>query len=138
MLFDPLMLLAFQTVFLVLLFVSMAFRMKGNYLVHGITMIVAVAVELVAIIGFSVGAFLTGESMEPLMNPVSTLVVFSLHGFFGVVSLVAGVWLLALWRPRSTDFAAKSRRIWQATVISWLLAFAVGLLLYVALTTTFL
>ena len=79
MLFDPLMLLVFQTVFLVLLFVNMAFRMKGNYPVHEITMIVAVAVELVAIVGFSAGAIITWESMEPLMNPFSTLPVFLSH-----------------------------------------------------------
>jgi uncharacterized membrane protein YozB (DUF420 family) len=135
---DPLMLLAFQGVFLVLLFVSMAFRMRGNSLAHGVIMIVAVAVEIVGVVGVSASSILSGESMEPLMNPFSTLVVFGLHGFFGVVAIVTGGWLVALWRPRSTDFVAKSRRIWQITVISWVLAFVVGILLYVAVTTTLL
>ena len=129
------MLLAFQTVFLVLLFVSMAFRMKGNYLAHVVTIIVAVAIELFAIIGRSVSSILSGESMEQLMSPFSTMVVFGLHGFFGIVTLIFGVWLVALWRPRSTDFAVKSKRIWQITAILWVLAYVVGVLLYVALTT---
>ena len=128
------MLLAFQTVFLVLLFVSMAFRMKGNYLAHGVTIIVAVAIELFAIIGRSVSSILSGERMEQLMSPFSTMVVFGLHGFFGIVTLIFGVWLVALWRPRSTDFAVKSKRIWQITAILWVLAYVVGVLLYVALT----
>lgn len=132
------MLLAFQAVFLVLLFVSWTFRRKGNYLIHAVTMIVAVAIELIAIIGRAASSILSGESMEQLMSPFSTMVVFGLHGFFGIVTLIFGIWLVALWRPRSTDFAAKSKRIWQITAILWVLAFAVGLLLYVALTTTLL
>ena len=40
------------TVILAVVLVSMAFRMKGNYLAHGITMIVAVASTLViAVLG---------------------------------------------------------------------------------------
>jgi uncharacterized membrane protein YozB (DUF420 family) len=72
------------------------------------------------------------------MSPFSTMAVFGLHAFFGIATLIFGTWLVALWRPRSTDFAAKSKRIWQITAILWVLAFAVGLLLYVALTTTLL
>ena len=130
------MLLALQTVFLVPLLVSMAFRIKGNYFMHGITMIVAVAIELVGII--SVSILFSGSSMEPLMSPSSTFAVFGLHGFFGIATLISGVWLVALWRPHSTDFAAKSKRIWQSTVILWISTFVIGLLLYVALTTTLL
>ena len=36
--------LVFQSVFLVVLFVNMAFRMKGNYLVHGNMMIVSLTI----------------------------------------------------------------------------------------------
>jgi hypothetical protein len=134
--FEPWMLLVFQTVFLIPLLVSMAFRMKGNYFAHGITMIVAVAIELIGI--SSVSLLSTGVSMEPLMSPTSTTAVFGIHGFFGVATLISGIWLVALWRPHSTDFAVKSKRIWQSTVILWVATFLVGLLLYVALTTNFL
>ena len=135
---QPEMLLAFQSVMLILLFVSMAFRMKSNYLAHGVIIIGTVAIKLIAIIGRSASSILSGESMEPLMSPFSTMAVFGAHSFFGIATLVSAIWLIALWRPRSTDFAVKSKRIWQSTVILWVLAFAVGLLLYVALTTTLL
>ncbi len=135
---EPEVVFVLQSVLLVVLFVSMAFRMKGNYFVHGIIMIGAVAIELIAIIGRSASSILSGESMEPLMSPFSTMAVFGAHGFFGIATLVSAIWLVALWRPRSTDFAVKSKRIWQSTVILWVLAFVVGVLLYVALTTTLL
>ena len=133
---EPWMLLAIQTVFLVPLLVSLLFRLKGNYFVHGITMIAAVAVELIGIISVSF-LFGSASAMEPLMNPLSTMAVFGAHGFFGIATLVSGVWLVALWRPKSTDFATKSKRIWQSTLVLWTLAFVVGLFLYVALTTAF-
>ena len=135
MLFDPLMLLVFQTVFLVLLFVSMAFRMKGNYLVHGIIMIVLAAIGWVAVVG-SLPNFMDGSIMQT-MSPPSALGLVGLHISFGVLSLIFGTWLVALWRRRSIDFAAKSKRIWQLTAILWVLAYVVGLLLFVALRTTF-
>jgi hypothetical protein len=111
--------------------------MRGNFLVHGIIMIVAVAVEYVGLIGVAGSSILSGESMQPLMEPLSTLVVFALHGIFGFIAIASGTWLVALWRPKSTDFAAKSKLAWRATMISWILAFLVGVFLYVAVTTNF-
>jgi hypothetical protein len=115
----------------------MAFRMKGNYFVHGITMIVTVAWELIGI--FSV-PILSADStaMQALTSPFSTMVVFGAHSFFGIATLVSAIWVVALWRPHSTDFSDRSRRIWRSTLILWALAYVVGLLLYVALTTTIL
>jgi hypothetical protein len=133
----PEMLLALQTVLLVPFLVSMVFRMKGNYLVHGIIMIVLVAAGWFATI-VSLPNFMDNSFMEPYMSTSSTLAVAGSHMFFGVATYFFGTWLVALWRPRSTDFAAKSKRIWQTTAILWILAYVVGLLLYVAVTTNFL
>ncbi len=133
---EPEVALVGQTVFLILLFVSMAFRMKGNYLMHGITMIVPVAILWVVELS-NLPSFIEGSYMRPFMNPFSTLVLFSVHAFLGFAVLFSGTWLVALWRPRSTDFAAKSKRVWPLTVILWVLAYAVGILLFVALRTAF-
>ena len=119
-----------QSIGLVMLFVSMWFRMKGNYLVHGITMIVTVAPLSLASFFGVLPSYLDSGFMQPYMSPASTFVTFSLHTFLGVTSLISGVWLVALWRPRSTEFAAKSQRIWQLTVIFWVSAYVVGVLLY--------
>ena len=125
----------FQSIFLVVLFVSMAFRMKGNYLVHGIIMIAQVAVGWVLFI-LVIPSYLDSSLMQPYMSPSSTLAAFVLHTIFGVAPLIFGTWLVALWRPRSTDFVAKSKRIWQLTVIFWILAYVIGLWLYVEVRPT--
>ena len=128
------MLLAFQTVLLIPFFVSIAFRNKGNHLVHGIIMIALVAAGWFATV-MSLPNFMDSDFMEPYMSQSSTLAVYGSHMFFGVATYFFGTWLVALWRPRSTDFAAKSKRVWKITALLWVLAYVVGLLLYVAVTT---
>jgi len=137
---DPLTLLVLQSVWTVLVLVSMAFRMKRNYLVHGIILIALIVIEWVPLIAIAASSILSGESMQFLMEPLSTLIVFALHGIFGFVALVGGTLLLALWwRPSSlTNFAAKSETTWRVTLISWIISFIVGVFLYVAVTTTLL
>ena len=133
--FTPELAFTFQSVFLAVLFVSMAFRMKGNYLVHGIIMIVQLAVLWVVFL-LLIPGYLDSSFMQPYMSPSSTLVALVLHTIFGVAQLLFGTWLVALWRPRSTEFAAKTKRIWQLTVIFWVLAYVVGIWLYVELRPT--
>ena len=134
----PEMLLALQTVFLIPLLVSIAFRMRGNDFMHGITMLATVTIVIIGVVAVSV-AFGNAEVINQYyMNPASTMVVFGMHSLLGGAALASGVWLVALWRPKSTDFAVKSKRIWRLTVSLWFLAFLVGLLLYAALTTTYL
>ena len=140
MIIDPLMLLVLQSVWTVLVLVSMAFRIKRNYLVHGIILIVLIVIEWVPLIAIAASSILSGESMQSLMEPISTLIVFALHGIFGFVALIGSTSLLALWwRPSSlTSYAAKSEMTWRVTLISWIVSYVVGIFLYVAVTTTLL
>jgi hypothetical protein len=116
----------------------MAFRIKRNYLVHGIVLIALIVVEWVPLIAIGASSILSGEGMQHLMEPLSTLVVFALHGLFGLVALIGGTLILALWwRPSSfTSYAAKSKMTWRVTLISWIISYIIGILLYVAVTTT--
>jgi len=134
----PEMLLALQTVFLIPLLVSIAFRMRGNDFMHGITMLATVTIVIIGVISVAVAFGNADIINQYYMNPASTMVVFGMHSLLGGAALASGVWLVVLWRPKSTDFAVKSKRIWRLTVSLWFLAFLVGLLLYAALTTTYL
>ena len=128
--------LVMQTFWTALVLVSMWFRMKGNYFVHEITMLVVNC------------AWLVGFSAVLLMNPFSSsteifsssplrLVMNSLHAIFSIPALVFAVWLVALWRPGSTSFAAKSKRLAQLTIVFWVPSYVVGVLDFVVLHTTF-
>ena len=74
------MALAFQSVLGVVLFVSMWFRMKGNYRVHGIIMIVKVAIGWVIFLAVF-PSYMDSSFMQPYMSPASTFIYFRLHTF---------------------------------------------------------
>jgi uncharacterized membrane protein YozB (DUF420 family) len=127
--------LIIQTFLTALVLVSMWFRMKGNYFVHEITMLIVMCVLLV---GFStvllMGPF-SGDSSQVLSSSPLRLVMNGLHGIFSIPALVFGTWLVALWRPESTSFAAKSRRIAQLTTFFWVPSYVVGVLDFLILHT---
>ncbi len=131
---DPVSNLVTQAVLLGIVLVSMVFRMKGKYLVHEITMIAVVAVT---IIGTCVITATTPASESQILwsTPLHSAVVGT-HMIVAIATLVFGVWLVALWRPHSTTFAAKSKRQAQITTILWILTFVVGVVVYVTLHTT--
>jgi uncharacterized membrane protein YozB (DUF420 family) len=122
----------FQSVLLVVLFINMAFRMRGNYFVHGIMMIVTLIIGWL-VFSTMIPSYMDSSFMQPYMSSALTFITFGLHTFLGGVTLILGTWLVALWRPKSTEFTAKSKRIWQSTVIIWVLAYVVGVLLYLLL-----
>ena len=128
--------LIMQTIWTALVLVSMWFRMRGNYFVHEITMLIVMCAWWV---GFSAVLFMNpfSGSTEVLSNTPLRLVMNSLHAIFSIPALIFGTWLVALWRPESTSFAAKSRRIAQLTTVFWVPSYVVGVLDFMVLNTTF-
>jgi hypothetical protein len=90
-------------------------------------------------IGFSTVLLMDpfSSSTEVFSNTPLRLVMNSLHGIFSIPALVFGTWLVALWRPESTSFAAKSRRIAQLTTIFWVPSYIVGILDFMVLHTAY-
>ena len=121
-----------QTFWTALILLSMWFRKKGNYLVHGIIMTIVV------------GATLASFSMVLLMTPPSSgsmAVYFSSpmkvaelvsHAVLSIPAIFSGVWLVALWRPKSTSFPAKSEKIAKTTAILWVLSYLAGVFGFIA------
>jgi uncharacterized membrane protein YozB (DUF420 family) len=128
--------LVMQTFWTALVLVSMWFRMKGNYFVHEITMLIVICAWWV---GLSAVLFMNpfSSSTEIFSSTPSRLVMNSLHALFSIPALIFGTWLVALWRPATTSFAAKSRRIAQLTTIFWVPSYVVGVLDFMVLHTTF-
>ena len=126
--------LLINAVGLAIVLLSMAFRMKGKYLVHEITMIAMIGFTIFGAVANTVTA--TSSSLNALVNPLLHLVVVAPHMILAIATLVFGVWLVALWRPHSTTFAAKSKRQAQLTTILWVVTFLVGVLVFVVLHTS--
>jgi hypothetical protein len=129
--------LVMQTIWTAFVLLSMWFRMKGNYFAHEITMLVVICAWLV---GFSAVLLMdpfSNSSMQIFSNSPLRLVMNSLHAIFSIPALIFGLWLVVLWRPESTSFAAKSKRIALLTTIFWVPSYVVGVLDFMVLHTTF-
>jgi uncharacterized membrane protein YozB (DUF420 family) len=130
--------LIIQSVIFVLFLVSMAFRMKGKYLVHVVTLLVAIISMLSFFAWWIYEIAPAFDSYLPtVLSPPLHLVNWLAHEFLGISTLVLGVWTVSFWRLGSTEFEAKSKRIWRLTWIFWVLTYVVGLLLFVVLNTNF-
>ena len=126
-----------QTFWLALILVSMWFRAKGNYFIHGLTMLVVVTVTLVSFSLVLVMTPPTGGSMDAYFTSPVKLAEVIAHTILSIPAIAFGVWLVALWRPKSTTFPAKSKRLAKLTVILWTLSYVAGVLGYLADYTTF-
>jgi len=120
-----------QTTITAIALVSFAFRMKGNYLVHLITMAVAVISGWV-VFGIASTLLSDGNYVQTLTNPTLNLATFASHAFLGLASFVSGTVLFAfLLRDRAIP--GRSNLIAKTVTILWILAYAVGALFFVIL-----
>jgi uncharacterized membrane protein YozB (DUF420 family) len=125
-----------QSVIFVLFLVSMVFRIKGKYRVHVLTLLVAIISMLSFFAWWIYEIAPTFDSYLPtVLSPPLHLINWLAHEFLGISTLVLGVWIVSLWRLGSNKFEVKSKRIWRLTMILWVLAYVVGLLLFVTLNT---
>lgn len=128
--------LVMQTFWTGLVLLSMWFRIKGNYFVHQIMMLLVMCAWYVGFFAVLLMDPFSGGSAETLAGTPIRLVMNSLHGIFSIPALVFGTWLVALWRPASTTFGAKSRTLALLTTIFWVPSYVVGVLDFFVLHTT--
>jgi uncharacterized membrane protein YozB (DUF420 family) len=115
----------------------MWFRKKGNYLMHGILLIMVVSITIVSFLGVLVMSPMSDTSMDEYFgSPVDTAVFFG-HAVFSFPALVLGVWLILLWRPFSATYPAKSRKIAWLLTVFWVLSYVVGILDYLIIRNHF-
>ncbi len=96
-----------QTLWMTLLLVSMWFRKRGNYLMHGILLIMVVSITIVSFLGVLVMSPMNNTSMTEYFGSPLDLAVFFGHAVFSFPALVFGVWLILLWRPSSATYPCK-------------------------------
>jgi hypothetical protein len=128
--------LIMQTIWTIMVFVSLWFRRKSNYFAHELFMLVVIcawAVGFVAVL--MMDPFST--STDAFSSTPLRYVMNALHGIFSVPALVLGAWLVALWRPASTTFANKSKKLALALPYFWFASYVVGVVDFMALHTTF-
>jgi hypothetical protein len=128
--------LMLQTFWASFVLMSMWWRWKGNYFVHEIMMLIVMCQSLVGFSAVLLMDPMSFSSMAVLANTTTRLIMNFLHVIFSVPALALGTWLVAIWRPDSSTYPAKSKIIAQLTLVLWLLSYAVGALDFLMLHTT--
>ena len=115
-----------------LIVASMGFRKAGNYFLHGVVMALVV---IATVVGFSLVLLMSppsGGSMTSYFTSPLKVAEIVAHSVLSIPAIAFGVLLVAIWRPSSQTFPAKSRRIVQLTVILWVLSYVAGVFGYIA------
>jgi hypothetical protein len=127
-----------QSVWMSLILSSIMFRKADKQFVHGFLMTAVVIATLV-----SFASVLMMWSPADSAHTVSfyfgspiKIAEFVAHGIFSIPALVFGAWFIALWRPNSTTFPDKSKRIVKLLLIMWALSYLVGVVGYLVDYTT--
>jgi len=132
--------LVLQIVILVLLFGSVGLKGRKKYRQHGMTMFLAVVLHTITILLIMIPSFVSGfipYFSTNISDAVSIIAI--VHGAAGILAEVLGVWLVTFWRLRkSLQYCAPKKKLMRVTLILWLTALFLGVLLYLSLYLTIL
>lgn len=116
--------------------ISLIFKWKKRYFVHGTLMFVAAISylpPLVLSLDYLLINFSINEVMEALFDNFLTLTMLSVHFILGAYSGFLVMWLLVSWRFRPTAFCAKNKKKMRTAAKLWIIAHVLGILLYTSL-----
>lgn len=127
------MFIQFAMLFLVL--VSLRLRLMGKIKAHGYLLIAGLLVWVAAFVSvifvYPTDPMFTTHPTVTMASPLLTA-VFGSHLFLALLSFSAATVLAVMWFQKR-EFMARSRIPAVVTEVSWLLAFALGLYLFLAL-----
>ena len=121
-----------QVLFLALVFVSLGVKTQKKFRLHGIIMLAAVVLHLISVIIVMIPSY---GNMLPLIAEGAlggVYIITLVHGIIGILTAVLAVWIVASWRLRqSLKYCAPKKNVMRATLILWVLAVILAVLLYV-------
>lgn len=121
-----------QIIAFVLLLVSLVYKAKGKFKIHGSLMGVAVILHFVTFIVAMGPSFV--KNFDFFMNETSQLGVQTLwvHALTGVLSLVLGFFLVFAWiiNASKIELCFRRKRIMDATFSLWALSLLFGIVSY--------
>jgi uncharacterized membrane protein YozB (DUF420 family) len=132
-----------QVAVLVLLMGGYWLKRIQKFRQHGITMLAAVILHIITVLAVMLPSFVLG--VIPLIFDGASFalaMVASFHGIMGIIAAVLGVWIVTSWRLRASlqycGGSAPKKKLMRLTLILWVIALLLGILLYLHFYTTIL
>ena len=117
-----------QIIIVLLIVLSLVLKRKQKYVWHGNVMLLAVAINAVALLAH-MGPSLIYLPEEPFFVTILGII----HAVIGTVGEVLGFWIAVPWAfgEAKTQSCAKKRKHMRKTMLLWILAFVLGMVFYV-------
>jgi uncharacterized membrane protein YozB (DUF420 family) len=127
--------LSIEMVALCLLTSGYLLKRQKKYRHHALSMLSALALHIVAILLVMVPSLAAFFSVPSSVNFADILVIATLvHVFAGLLAAMLGVWLVGSWHlQESLQSCFRKKRVMDVTLSLWLLAIALGLVLYLVI-----
>jgi uncharacterized membrane protein YozB (DUF420 family) len=127
--------LSIEMVALGLLIGGYLLKRQKKYRHHGLSMLSALGLHIVAILFVMVSSLAAFFSVPSSVNFADILVIVTLvHVSAGLLAGLLGVWLVGSWHlQESLQTCFRKKRVMDVTLSLWLLAIALGLALYLAI-----
>lgn len=124
--------LVIQIVVLALLIGAIVLKSQKKFRQHGITMLSAVALHITSILAVMIPSLAAFFGAPDLISYADVFVIFTLiHVAAGVTAALLGVWLVSAWHLQTNmQTCFKKKRLMDATLVLWLLAIILGIVLY--------
>jgi len=127
--------LSIEMIALGLLITAYLLKRQKKYRQHGLSMLSALALHVVAILFVMVPSLAAFFSAPSSVNLADILVIATLvHVSAGLIAALLGAWLVGSWHLQaSLQTCFRKKRVMDATLSLWLLAIALGVVLYLAI-----
>jgi uncharacterized membrane protein YozB (DUF420 family) len=107
---------------------------RKKYMIHGIIMVCSIVLHTISALVIVFPSLLSLDGvLSDLSTRLSLLVVT--HAVVGSIVEILGVFLVAAWISNRTkvDNCFKRKRVMEATIVLWVLEFALGVYVYMTL-----
>jgi uncharacterized membrane protein YozB (DUF420 family) len=131
MLIPPQANVAFQVLILATLFASIAFKLKRRFFLHGATVLIALVMNTVSFLLVMLPSLMNKEIFrtQSVFTPFYSVTLA--HAVLGAIAEILAVWLVASWHLQSsTRNCVRKRKVMDMTLVLWILALLLGILLY--------
>ncbi len=124
--------LVIQIVVLALLIGAYMLKRQNKFRQHGITMLSAVVLHIISILAVMIPSFSTFFAVPGLIDYADVFIMLTfVHVASGVIAALLGVYLVGSWHLKSDlKPCFKKKRIMDVTIVLWLLAILLGIILY--------
>lgn len=124
--------LVIQIITLAIIFVSLYFKMKNNYKMHGTTMGIAVILHALTFILIMGPIFFENFGFFSTKTSFNFVQTTWLHAVPGALTLILAIYLVLRWAINSSnvDGCFKRKRIMDLTIILWIFSLLFGIVTY--------